>query len=167
MATSKKFVAKNGLDNNSNSIDNLGVSGASLTRAGAHSLTLTTAGSTNVTLPTSGTLATVNPRVVAGTNSDTAPTPNADITDIFTLTGLSVNPTFGAPTGTLVNGQKLIIRIKDNGTNRTLNWNAVYVPGGAALPTTTAANKTIHLGFIYNTDNALNKWMLIAKAEEA
>lgn len=57
MATvNKKFVARHGLDNNGNSIDNLGVSGASLTRAGAHSLTLTTTGSTNVTLPTTGTL---------------------------------------------------------------------------------------------------------------
>lgn len=56
MATTRRFVARHGLDNNNNSIDNLGVSGASLTRAGAHSLTLTTTGSTNVTLPTTGTL---------------------------------------------------------------------------------------------------------------
>lgn len=55
MATTRKFVARHGLDNNSNSIDNLGVSGASLTRAGAHSLTLTTSGNTTATLP-SGTV---------------------------------------------------------------------------------------------------------------
>lgn len=110
---------------------------------------------------------TIGVRVTAATNSDTAPTPNADTTDIYTFTALSVAPTFGAPTGTPVNGQKLIIRIKDNGTARALNWNAAYVAGGASLPITTVVNKTMHLGFIYNTDNSLNKWMLIAKAEEA
>jgi hypothetical protein len=110
---------------------------------------------------------TIGVRVTAATNSDTAPTPDADTTDIYTFTALSVAPTFGAPTGTPVNGQKLIIRIKDNGTARALNWNAAYVAGGSSLPTTTVINKTMHLGFIYNTDNALNKWMLIAKAEEA
>ena len=114
-----------------------------------------------------GGSAVITTRVVTGTNSDTAPTPNADTTDLFTLTALSVAPTFGAPTGTPVNGQKLIIRIKDNGTARALNWNAAYVAGGASLPTTTVINKTMHLGFIYNTDNSLNKWMLIAKSEEA
>ena len=58
MSTSKRFVTKNGLDNNGNSIINLGVAGGSLTLAGANTLTLTTTGATNVTLPTSGTLAT-------------------------------------------------------------------------------------------------------------
>ena len=105
-------------------------------------------------------------RVVA-TASSATPTPDADGTDLYSLTALATNPTFGAPTGTPVNGQKLLIRIKDNGTARTLNWNAAYVAGGASLPTTTVINKTMHLGFIYNTDNSLNKWMLIAKAEEA
>lgn len=58
MSTSKRFVTKNGLDNNGNSITNLGVSGASVTMAGANALTLTTTGPTNITFPTSGTLAT-------------------------------------------------------------------------------------------------------------
>lgn len=110
---------------------------------------------------------TIGLRVTAGVNNSTTPTPDIDTTDLFTLTALSVAPTFGAPTGTPVNGQKLLIRIKDNGTARALNWDAAYVAGGASLPTTTVINKTMHLGFIYNTDNSLNKWMLIAKAEEA
>lgn len=58
MSTSKRFVTKNGLDNNGNSITNLGVSGASLTLSGANALTITTSGATNVTFPTSGTLLT-------------------------------------------------------------------------------------------------------------
>ncbi len=68
MATNKRFVTKNGLDNNSNSITNIGVSGASLTQAGAFGITLTTTGTTNVTFPTSGTLATVGGSTATATN---------------------------------------------------------------------------------------------------
>lgn len=56
MATTRKFKATYGLDNNNQQIDNIGAAGAHLTRAGAHLLTLTTSGTTNVTFPTSGTL---------------------------------------------------------------------------------------------------------------
>lgn len=55
MATGRRFKVTNGLDNNSNSIENIGASGAHLTRAGAHTLTLTTTDTTNATLP-SGTV---------------------------------------------------------------------------------------------------------------
>lgn len=54
--TNLRFVTKNGLNNNGNSITNIGVSGASLTQAGAFAVTLTATATTNVTLPTSGTL---------------------------------------------------------------------------------------------------------------
>ena len=54
MATTKRFVAKNGLDNNAQSITNVGVSGATLTMSAAHTLTLTTSGTSTLTVP-SGT----------------------------------------------------------------------------------------------------------------
>lgn len=63
-----RFVAKNGLDNNGNTLTNLGVTGASLTQAGAFALTLTTTGATNVTFPTSGTLATTTGTISSATN---------------------------------------------------------------------------------------------------
>ena len=109
-----------------------------------------------------GTLPRVN-----GTTSSATPTPNADTTDIYNLTALAEAAAFGAPTGTPVNGQKLIIRIKDNATARALTWNAAYVAGGTALPSTTVISKILHIGFMYNTDNALNKWMCIASQQEA
>jgi hypothetical protein len=114
-----------------------------------------------------GTFGSSNAPRVNGTTSSTTPTPNADTTDIYSLTALAAGATFGAPTGTPVNGQKLIIRIKDNGGAQTLAWNAIYVAGGVALPTTTVAGKIAHYGFQYNNDNALNKWQLIAKSEES
>ena len=154
-----------------NIFQTIAVAGQSNVVADSTTDTLTFAAGTGIAITTNASTDTVTigttVRVTTATNSDTAPTPNADTTDIYTFTALSVAPTFGAPTGTPVNGQKLIIRIKDNGTARALNWNAAYVAGGASLPTTTVINKTMHLGFIYNTDNSLNKWMLIAKAEEA
>lgn len=64
--TNVRFVTKNGLDNNSNSITNLGVAGASLTLSGANALTLTTSGATNITLPTSGTLVTTAGATLTG-----------------------------------------------------------------------------------------------------
>lgn len=89
------------------------------------------------------------------------PTPNADTTDIYTVTALGENATFGAPTGTPLNGQKLMIRIKDNATARTLAWNAIYRAGtDVALPLTTVLSKTLYCGFIYNSTDS--KWDLMA-----
>lgn len=100
------------------------------------------------------------PRTVTIASSAT-PTPDAGITDIYTVTALATAATFGAPTGTPVNGQKLIIRIKDNATARALAWNAIYRAGtDVALPTTTVISKTLYCGFIYNSTDS--KWDLLA-----
>ncbi len=109
---------------------------------------------------------TVAPRVTSITSS-TTPTPNADTTDAYDVTALAAGATFGAPTGSPVNFQKLIVRIKDNASPQTLAWNAAFIAGGAALPTTTVASKILSIGFIYNTANALNKWQCVATAQEA
>lgn len=70
MATNNlRFVAKNGVDNNGNSITNVGVSGSSIALAGANALVLTTTGPTNITLPASGTLATTSGSVATATNA--------------------------------------------------------------------------------------------------
>lgn len=101
------------------------------------------------------------PRVTS-TASSATPTPNADTTDVYILTALAVNATFGAPTGTPVQGQKLIYRVKDNGTARTFTWNAIFRGIARALPTGSVANETLYLGFIYNSTDV--KWDLVAVA---
>lgn len=109
-----------------------------------------------------------NKRITAriGTTASSAtPTPDADSNDQYNVTALAVNAVFGAPSGTPTNGQKLIIRIKDNGTTRTLGYNAIYRAIGVTLPTATTASKTIVLGMIYNS--ADTKWDVVAVAEEA
>lgn len=103
-------------------------------------------------------------RIVTVASSAT-PTPNADVTDEYVITALAVGATFGAPTGTPLDGQKLIIRILDDGTTRSLAYNAIYRAVGVTLPTDTTASKTIYLGMIYNV--ADTKWDVVAVAEEA
>lgn len=83
--------------------------------------------------------------------SSATPTPNIDTTKAYTLTALAANATFGAPTGTPTNGQQLTIRVKDNGTARTLAWNAAYRAVGASLPTATVAGKTLYVELAYNS----------------
>lgn len=107
----------------------------------------------------------VNPRVTSVASSAT-PSPNADTDDLYDLTAQAAAAAFADPSGTPVNGQKLMIRIKDNGTARALTWGTAYVAGGVALPSTTVLSKILTLGFIYNTANSLNKWQLVASAQE-
>lgn len=102
---------------------------------------------------------------VGTTASSATPTPNADTDDTYTVTALAAGATFGAPTGTPTNGQKLLIRIKDNATARTLAWNAIYRAIGITLPVTTVISKTLYVGFVYNS--ADSKWDGIAVAQEA
>ena len=112
-----------------------------------------------------------DPQVRAGVKvstatSDTTPDPTGDgVSNFYTLTALAGNATVSAPSGTLTNGNRLLIRIKDNGTARTLAWNAIYRAIGVTLPTTTVINKTLYVGAIYNS--ADSKWDVIATGQEA
>jgi hypothetical protein len=97
------------------------------------------------------------PRVTSITSSST-PTPNAATTDLFEVSALATGATFGAPTGTANDGQKMIIRIYDNGSAQTLAWNGIYKAFvSIPLPTTTTIGKYTYVGCIYNlTENAWN-----------
>lgn len=106
----------------------------------------------------------IDPRVTSEA-SNSAPAPNVSTTDMYILTALAVNTVLGAPTGTPVQGQKLIYRIKDNGVARTIGYNAIYRAVGVTLPTTTVISKTLYLGMIYNATDA--RWDIIAVSQEA
>ena len=112
---------------------------------------------------TGNTTLRIAPRIGTVTTSAT-PTPNADTQDQYNVTALAEPCTFGAPTGTPVNGQKLIIRIKPDATPRVIGWNAIYDERGAVLPIITVANKYIYVGLIYNA--AATTWDCLAVAEE-
>lgn len=99
------------------------------------------------------------------TASSATVTPSWDTDDIITITAQAAGLTLANPTGTPVQGQKLIVRIKDNGGAQTISYGTQYRVMGNALPSTTVISKTLYLGFIWNnTDTKLD---LVAVAQEA
>jgi hypothetical protein len=104
------------------------------------------------------------PRVSTCVATQVAPTPNANTDDQFDALSMSVNMVFGTPTGSPVNGQRLLIRILDNGAARTIGWSGGWRSAGPALPTTTTAFKWMHLLFRYNAN--WNYWDLLGAAQD-
>ena len=101
----------------------------------------------------------IDPRVVSATTATTL-TPDVSAADQYAYTALASGLTINAPTGTPVDGDKLIFRILDNGTTRALTWNATYTVIGTTLPTATTANKMTYVGCIYNAANT--RWDVVA-----
>lgn len=133
-------------------------------------LVVVTSGAVDTTkVVTPGVLTTgtrINPRTTTETSSAT-PTINTDNTDIHTITALATAITSMTTnlSGTPVNGQKLIIRIKDDGTARAITWGASFASRGATLPTTTVLGKYHYVGFIYNSTASV--WDCVAAIVEA
>lgn len=107
----------------------------------------------------------VNPRVVTATDDATAVI-DTDVTDQYQLTAIA-NATAFSTTGTPVNGQKLVIRLKDAGVSKALDWTtgANFNAVGVTLLTATTAGKTHYIGCMYNSANS--KWDVIAVSKEA
>jgi hypothetical protein len=104
----------------------------------------------------------ITPRIVSVASTGTIQ-PNGSTTDQYEVTALAVNPTINGASGTVVDGQKMILRIKDNGTARSLTWTVSsgnYRAVGTILPSTTTINKTMYIGCIYNS--ADNYWDVIS-----
>lgn len=102
----------------------------------------------------------LSPRIGTVTSSAT-PTANCDAHDQFNVTALAVSATLGAPTGTPFDGQKLMYRIKDNGSIWPLAYNAIFRPiGGVLLPTQTTTSRVLYIGTVYNTPDT--KWDVLA-----
>ena len=85
--------------------------------------------------------------------SATVLTPAIDTVEIEDITALASDLTINAPTATLTDGLKLIVRILDNGTSRNLTWDAFYREIDVTLPAATTIDKLLYVGCIYNADN--------------
>ena len=96
-------------------------------------------------------------RVQSVTSSATVTPTN--LNDLVKITAQAVGLTLANPTGTFTEGQALMIRIKDNGTARTIAFDTNYRAIGVTLPTTTVISKTMYLGIIYNSTDT--KWDVI------
>jgi hypothetical protein len=120
----------------------------------------------------SGTQTLTNKRVTNRTGSNGATTsgnitPTSDTADQYNITGLTGTSAIQIPSGTPTDAQRLSIRIKDNGTGRTLSWVTTaggYRVIGTTLPLTTTANKTIYVGCVYNSADSF--WDVVAVASE-
>ena len=106
----------------------------------------------------------IDPRVVSATTASTL-TPDVSAADQYAYTALASGLTINAPTGTPVDGDKLIFRLLDNGTTRALTWNATYTIIGTTLPTATTASKMTYVGCIYNAANT--RWDVVAVTTQA
>ena len=94
------------------------------------------------------TKAPIAPRVQTVASSATVTPTSAN--DLVVITAQAVGLTIANPTGTMVQGQALMIRIKDNGTARSIAYGTNYRALGITLPTTTVISKTTYLGCIWN-----------------
>jgi hypothetical protein len=94
----------------------------------------------------------------------TSITVNADTTDIATQANTQAigTLTINAPTGTIVNGQKFILRLSSTNV-QTFSWNAVFQGStDISLPTASSGGGLYdYVGFIYNSTAV--KWQMIAK----
>lgn len=110
----------------------------------------------------------INPRVVAAGATSGTLTPDGDTTDVFNALGLTGPITVAAPSGTPVDGQRIILRFEDNGSARAITWtitSGAYRAVGATLPTTTVASKVTYVGCIYNSTDVF--WDVVAVATQA
>lgn len=90
----------------------------------------------------------VNPRVQTVASAATVTPTN--LNDIVTITAQAVALAIANPSGSMVEGQALTIRIKDNGTARAISWGTNYRALGASLPTTTVISKQMYVYLIWN-----------------
>lgn len=159
---------------------------ATITAANPQALTIGTGlsgssynGSAAVTVAIDSTVATltgtqtltnkrVNPRPVNASATSGNLTINGDTTDLYVAEGLTGAITFLQPSGTPVNGQKLLIRIKDNGTARGITWTTsagAFRAVGITLPTTTVLGKVTYVGCVYNSADSF--WDAVATVTQA
>ena len=159
----------------------LSVSGSPVTTSGTLAITLSgTAlpianGGTGATTLAGASIATysgtetltnkrIDPRVTSAASASSL-TPDISASDVYAYTALAAGLTINAPTGTPVDGDKLMFRLLDNGTSRALTWNATYTVIGVTLPTATTISKTTYVGCIYNANNT--RWDVIAVTTQA
>ena len=110
----------------------------------------------------------IDPRAVAAGATSGSLTPNGDTTDVFNAFGLTGAITMLAPSGTPVDGQKLMLRFEDNGTGRGITWttsSGAYRAVGITLPTTTVASKVTYVGCVYNSTDIF--WDAVATVTQA
>lgn len=153
------------ITNGANGAINLAPNGTGVVQAGGVEVATISGTQTLTNKDVSGATNTLIKKSTEASSATPTPTGDSDINH-YSLTALATAPTFAAPSGTPAEGNRLTIRIHDNGTARALAWNAIYTSTSeATLPTTTVLGKEMFLGFLY--DSTDSKWRLVAIANES
>jgi hypothetical protein len=165
-ATVPSFLSVTGSPITSSGTLAITLSGTALPIANGGTGATTLAGASIATYTGTETLTNkrIDPRVTSAASASTL-TPDISASDVYAYTALAAGLTINAPTGTPVDGDKLIFRLLDNGTSRALTWNATYTVIGVTLPTATTISKTTYVGCIYNANNT--RWDVIAVTTQA
>ena len=113
----------------------------------------------------------ITPRVNAQTTTTSPWAWNSDSFDQQSFSALANALTINADAGTPVDGEKQILRFKDNGTTRTLTFTGgaskafrdmtnLLTVSGSNFTYATTVSKTVYFGCVYNGDDA--RWDIIA-----
>lgn len=125
------------------------------------------AGASGQVLTSNGTATSwsyVVPRVASSGTFNGTITPS--VAEVYNIYSISGDITIAAPSGTPTDGQRLTLRIRDNGVApRSIAWDVAYRPIGVSLPDTTTLSKLIIVGCIYNSTDSL--WDVVATGAEA
>lgn len=109
---------------------------------------------------------TPDSRISVGTTaSGTTITPDGTKKQ-YNVTALAADTLIDTPSGTPADGDKLLIRIKDNGTSRALTYTTSsggYRAVGVTLPSATTVSTTLYLGCVYNSADSY--WDVIATSQ--
>ena len=106
-----------------------------------------------------------NPTVTSIVSAATI-TPNS-VYGQYEVTAQAVSGTLAIPSGSPVDGQKLVIRIKDNGSAQALTWTTSaggFRAVGVNLPTSTVPGKVLYVGCIYNSQDSF--WDMVVVAQQ-
>lgn len=161
-----KIAVPTALVANDNGIDIEQIATPANPSAGRNKIYFKSGGKARI-LDSSGVEVPLSSSLTNTVTSHATPSINTDACDIFTITAQAeaITSMTSGLSGTPVNGQKLIIRILDNGTARAITWGTSFASRGATLPTTTVLSKYLYVGLIYNS--TASKWDCVAVVNEA
>jgi hypothetical protein len=124
---------------------------------------------TSVVSTLSTTQQLTNKRVTPRVNTQVSTSllsPDISLYDMYVITAQSTTLNIEAPIGSPSQGERLMFRIKDNGTTRTLTFDSStqkYRNMGVTVPAATSpTSNALYIGCIYNATD--DKWDIVAVA---